>query len=117
SSDVMTPAGPHHHLAALLHADVAGFSKLMAADEGGTRRALANRMGRLRERVETVGGRVVNTAGDSLLAEFPSIVAALDCAVSFQAQPDQGLRFRIGLHVGEVIADGTDLFGDGVNVA
>ncbi|HJU17168.1 MAG TPA: adenylate/guanylate cyclase domain-containing protein [Stellaceae bacterium] len=119
--------GPRRRkLAAILHADVAGFSRLMGRDEEGTHRAL----GELRRAVDPLiaarGGRIVGTAGDSLLADFVSVVDALDCAVAMQqaahtlneqVPPDLRLEFRIGINLGDVIIDGEDIFGDGVNIA
>jgi class 3 adenylate cyclase/TolB-like protein len=113
-------------LAAILHADVVGFSRLMGGDEAGTHRAL----GELRRCVDPLitahGGRIVGTAGDSLLADFSSVVDALSCAVEMQRAaraindpipPERRLELRIGLNLGDVIVDGDDIFGDGVNIA
>ena len=113
-------------LAAILHADVVGFSRLMGEDEAGTHRAL----GELRRAVDPLiashGGRIVGTAGDSLLADFSSVVDALNCAVEIQRAaraindpipPDRRLELRIGVNLGDVIVDGGDIFGDGVNIA
>jgi len=113
-------------LAAILHADVAGFSRLMGEDEAGTHRAL----GELRRAIDSLitvhGGRIVGTAGDSLLADFSSVVDALSCAVEMQRAsraindpipPERRLELRIGVNLGDVIVDGDDIFGDGVNIA
>jgi adenylate cyclase len=113
-------------LAAILHADVVGFSRLMGEDEAGTHQAL----GKLRRAVDPLiaahGGRIVGTAGDSLLADFTSVVDALSCAVEMQRAarsindpiaPDRRLELRIGVNLGDVIVDGDDIFGDGVNIA
>lgn len=114
-------------LAAMVCADVAGFSRLMRANEAATFEALS----RLRESIEasvsTHGGRVVSTAGDGLLADFTSVVDALSCAVEIQANvrvlneplpPDRRLELRIGVNFGDVIvAEDGDLYGDGVNIA
>ena len=113
-------------LAAILHADVVGFSRLMGKDETGTHRAL----GELRRAVDPLiaahGGRIVGTAGDSLLADFSSVVDALSCAVEMQCAarainepvlPERRLELRIGVNLGDVIVDGDDIFGDGVNIA
>jgi class 3 adenylate cyclase/TolB-like protein/Flp pilus assembly protein TadD len=113
-------------LAAILHADVVGFSRLMGKDEAGTHRTL----GELRQAVDpliaTHGGRIVGTAGDSLLAEFASVVDAVNCAVQMQRAsrrindpipPERRLELRIGVNLGDVIVDGDDIFGDGVNIA
>jgi adenylate cyclase len=113
-------------LAAILHADVAGFSRLMGEDEAATHRML----GELRRAVDPLitahGGRIVGTAGDSLLADFSSIVDALSCAIEMQRAsraindplpPERRLELRIGVNLGDVIIDGDDIFGDGVNIA
>ena len=113
-------------LAAILHVDVVGFSRLMGVDEAGTYRAL----GQLRAVVDPLiavhGGRIVGTAGDSLLADFSSIVDALSCGVEMQRAsraindpipPERRLELRIGVNLGDVIVDGDDIFGDGVNIA
>lgn len=112
-------------LATILAADVAGFSRRAEADEAAT---LA-RLRQLREAVVEPAlarhrGRLVKLMGDGLLAEFASVVDAVACAVAIQAatstlasdQPD-GLRLRIGLNLGDVVVEGADLMGDGVNVA
>jgi adenylate cyclase len=113
-------------LAAILHADVVGFSRLMGEDEAGTHRAL----GELRRAIDPLiaahGGRIVGTAGDSLLADFSSVVDALSCAIEMQQAArtindpipvDHRLELRIGVNLGDVIIDGEDIFGDGVNIA
>src|SRR6516164_4983733 len=113
-------------LAAILHADVAGFSRLMGEDETGTHQAL----GELRRAIDPLitahGGRIVGTAGDSVLADFSSVVDALNCAVEMQGAsravndplpPERRLELRIGVNLGDVIVDGDDIFGDGVNIA
>jgi adenylate cyclase len=113
-------------LTAILHADVVGFSRLMGQDEAGTHEAL----GELRQAVDPLiamhGGRIVGTAGDSLLAEFASVVDAVNCAVEMQRAsrgindplpPQRRLELRIGVNLGDVIIDGDDIFGDGVNIA
>jgi adenylate cyclase len=113
-------------LAAILAADVAGYARLMGLDEVGTLRLLTARRQILDSLIAEHGGRIVNTAGDSVLAEFPSAVAAVQCAVQAQeglATASEGdpaerrLEFRIGVHAGDVMVRGGDLFGDGVNIA
>jgi class 3 adenylate cyclase/pimeloyl-ACP methyl ester carboxylesterase len=113
-------------LAAIFAADVAGYSRLMSTDEAGTLRRLAACRQLMDELIAQHGGRIANTAGDSVLAEFPSIVDAVECSIAVQlklgetvAQEAEGsaLRFRIGIHVGDVMVRGGDLLGDGVNIA
>jgi class 3 adenylate cyclase/pimeloyl-ACP methyl ester carboxylesterase len=120
-------ARAERHLAAILAADVAGYSRLMGADEEDTLARLKD----LRSKVWDPAlaqhrGRIANTAGDSILAEFSSVLDAVNCAVTVQKAmlernaevvPDYRIEFRIGINLGEVLADGRDIFGDGVNVA
>jgi adenylate cyclase len=117
----------HRKLAAILSADAAGYSRLMADDEAETLRALNEFRDLFRKRIEAHGGRLIDTAGDSILAEFPSAVEAVDCAVEIQHElgkrnsqlaEHRRLQFRIGINLGDVIEqeDGT-IYGDGVNVA
>jgi adenylate cyclase len=123
---ILELGGRNRKLVAILHADVAGFSRLMGLDEVGTHRVL----GELRRAVDPLiasdGGRIVGTAGDSFLADFSSVVDALNCAVQIQLAartindpipPDRRLELRIGVNLGDVIVDGGDIFGDGVNIA
>jgi class 3 adenylate cyclase len=115
------------HLAAILAADVAGYSRLMGADEVGTLARLRTHRGELWDpAIEIHRGHIANTAGDSILAEFGSVVDAVSCAVEIQRSmlernseipPDQRIEFRIGINLGDVVSEGTDIFGDGVNVA
>ncbi len=113
-------------LAAILSADAAGYSRLMSDDDEGTVRTLQERRGRIRRLVDDFRGRVVDAPGDNLLAEFPSAVGAVRCAVEIQRalaeaneglDPDRQLVFRIGIHLGDVLVEGGGIFGDGVNVA
>src|SRR5829696_1682352 len=114
-------------LAAILAADVVGYSRLMGRDENGTlARLKAHRTERLEPTLARHGGRLVKLTGDGALAEFPSAVDALSAAIAFQQamaeanhdQPeDTRIVFRIGMHLGDLIVDGDDLYGDGVNVA
>ena len=113
-------------LAAILAADVAGYARLMGLDEVGTLRLLTERRQIIDSAIAEHGGRIVNTAGDSILAEFPSAVDAVQCAVEAQQRlaqanasdpADRQLEFRIGVHAGDVMVRGGDLFGDGVNTA
>ncbi len=115
------------HLAAVLVADMVGYSRLMSADEIGT---LARWQAHLAEVIEPgiaeYRGRVVKTTGDGLLAEFPSVVDALRCAVNVQlatTEREAGrpaetrIAYRIGINLGDIIGEGDDIFGDGVNIA
>ena len=122
----MGEAASLRKLTAILAADVAGYSRMMRADQSGTIDRLAIRREILDETVSRRQGRIVNTAGDSVLAEFGSVVDALHCAIEIQAtvaQENQHLprerqmSFRIGVHTGEVFVRGSDLLGDGINVA
>lgn len=109
-------------LAAILAADVAGYSRLMGADEVGTLAALkAIRREVIDPALSEHRGRIFKTTGDGLLVEFASAVDAVTCAMTvqaFMARRDQsGIKFRIGINIGDIIIDGDDIFGDGVNVA
>lgn len=109
-------------LTTIFAADAEGYSREMGRDELGTLDALRGARDVFFRLIEDRGGRVANTAGDGLIAEFPSVVEAMNCAVEVQrelgASPETyPLRFRIGLHLGDVIVDGTDLLGEGVNLA
>ena len=114
-------------LAAILAADIAGYSRLMGQDEVGTLRALqAHRRELVDPTITKHHGRIVKTTGDGMLVEFASIVDAVGCAVSIQrgmigrnepVPQDRRIIFRIGINIGDIIIDGGDIFGDGVNVA
>lgn len=113
-------------LAAIFAADVAGYSRLMERDEVGTLRTLTAHREVMDRFVAEHGGRIANTAGDSILAEFPSAVDAIRCAVAVQEaltaadqdeQEERRLRSRIGIHVGDAMVREGDLYGDGVNIA
>jgi TolB-like protein/class 3 adenylate cyclase len=114
-------------LAAILAADVAGYSRLMGADEEGTHERLKAHLGELIEpKIAEHRGRIVKNTGDGFLAEFASVVDAVRCAVEIQRgmadrEPDvleeQRIRFRIGINLGDVIVEPHDIFGDGVNIA
>jgi adenylate cyclase len=123
----MTSDQVNRKLAAILAADIAGYSRLMGADEAGT-------LARLKEcRPELIDpknkqyhGRVVKTTGDGILIEFPSVVDALCCSIDVQqgmcernadVPPEKRIEFRIGVNLGDVIMEGRDLYGDGVNIA
>ncbi len=123
----MTKTGDtERRLVAIFAADVEGYSRLMGADEVGTLRDLTRRRDILDGLIASRRGRIANTAGDSVLAEFGSAVDAVQCAVEAQAalskanvglSPDRHINFRIGVHVGDVMIKEGDLFGDGVNIA
>jgi adenylate cyclase len=114
-------------LTAILAADVAGYSRLMGADEEGTHERLkAHRHALVDPKIGEHRGRIVKTTGDGMLVEFASVVDAVRCAIQVQrgmvernagTPPDERIEFRIGLNLGDVIADGEDIFGDGVNIA
>jgi len=113
-------------LAAVLAADVAGYSRLMGSDEVGTAHALREHRVVTDALVAKHGGRIVKTTGDGVLLEFPSVVDAVECAVAMQAvmeQRNEGIRqdrrmlLRIGINLGDILIDGDDILGDGVNVA
>lgn len=114
-------------LAAIVSADVAGYSRLMGRDESGTLATLkALRQELVDPAIALHGGRIVKTTGDGLLLEFPSVVNAVRCAVEIQTAivnrsngmaEDRRIALRIGINLGDIIIDGDDIFGDGVNIA
>jgi adenylate cyclase len=106
-------------LAAIMSADVAGYSRLMGKDETGTLSALkALRKDVFAPQVAAHKGRVVKLMGDGALVEFPSIVNAVDCAIAIQQElAGQSIKLRIGINLGDIIIEGSDIYGDGVNVA
>jgi adenylate cyclase len=113
-------------LAAIFHADVQGYSRLIAQDEVTTLHTVATHLAMMRTFVGQHKGRAVGSRGDSLLAEFPSVVEAVQCAVEMQrelsaknaARPaGQRVEFRIGINLGEVVVEGEEIYGDGVNIA
>src|SRR5260221_5563149 len=119
-------ADVERRLVAIFAADVEGYSRLMGRDEVATLRDLTERRQILDRLIASHRGRIANTAGDSVLAEFSSAVDAVQCAVEAQAAwaeandrvpPDRRVKFRIGVHVGDVMVRAGDLFGDGVNIA
>ena len=120
-------ARDHRRLAAIVLLDVVGYSRLMGLDESGTLASLkTHRRELIDPKIAEHEGRIVKGTGDGLLLEFPSVVDAVRCAVEVQRgmaerntgiAPDQRLDFRIGINVGDIIIDGDDIFGDGVNVA
>ncbi len=114
-------------LAAILIADVVGYSRLMGADESGTLGVLRSHRRELFDpKIDEYRGRIVKTMGDGLLVEFPSVVDAVQCAIDVQGgmarrnadvAADRRVEFRIGVNLGDVIVEGDDIYGDGVNVA
>jgi adenylate cyclase len=114
-------------LAAILAADVVGYSRLMGEDETGTLERLKTLRRKLvKPKIAERGGRIVKLMGDGLLAEFPSVVEAVQCAIDIQQEvterepdtsDDRRIRLRIGINLGDIIVEGSDIFGDGVNVA
>jgi adenylate cyclase len=113
-------------LAAILSADVAGYSRLMGADEPGTLAALSAHREVIDELIRQRNGRIASTAGDSILAEFPSVMEAVQCGVEIQQamaarnaelSEERKMLLRIGINVGDVMVKDEDIFGDGVNVA
>src|SRR5499427_6569790 len=114
-------------LAAILAADVAGYSRLIGADEEGTlARLKAHRRELIDPKIGEHKGRIVKTTGDGLLVEFGSVIDALRCATEIQTgmaarkavdPADRQIEFRIGIHQGDVVVEDGDIFGDGVNVA
>jgi TolB-like protein/class 3 adenylate cyclase/Tfp pilus assembly protein PilF len=116
----------NRRLAAILAADIAGYSRLMHEDEPSTVRDLKAHQGVVLPLIARHGGRIIDTAGDGILAEFPSVVGATECAIEIQtlmaarnqavAEPRR-MRFRIGINLGDVVHDDTRIYGDGINIA
>ncbi len=114
-------------LAAILAADVVGYSRLMGEDEVGTLERLKTLRRKLvKPKIAERGGRIVKLMGDGLLAEFPSVVEAVQCAIDIQQEvterepdisDDRRIWLRIGINLGDIIVEGSDIYGDGVNVA
>src|SRR5207253_5248612 len=113
-------------LAAILAADVAGYSRLMGLDEAGTAQALREHRTAADPLIAQHGGRIVKTTGDGVLIEFGSVVGAVQCALALQkltAERNAGIagkrrmEWRIGIHLGDVLVEGDDILGDGVNIA
>src|SRR5262245_22418917 len=113
-------------LTAILASDVAGYSRLMGQDEAGTVRALREHRIAADPLVAEHGGRIVKTTGDGVLIEFASVVGAIECALALQKLAaernadlpgERRLEWRIGVHLGDVLVEGDDILGDGVNIA
>ncbi|MGY4379953.1 adenylate cyclase [Bradyrhizobium sp. i1.3.6] len=122
----MTDDKVKRRLTTVLCADVQGYSRLMEADETGTLETLRRYRTAFAGLVERHDGRIVNTWGDAVIAEFASVVEAVQCAVEIQQEisnqdsdPPHAnpMRFRIGINLGDVMVDGSDIYGDGVNIA
>src|SRR5215831_12830980 len=122
-----SPDRIERRLAAILAADVAGYSRLMGQDEAGTlARIKALRRELIDPKIAEHGGRIFKTTGDGILGEFPSVVEAVACAVSVQQEmakrssetpEDKRIEWRVGIHQGDIIVEEGDIFGDGVNIA
>src|SRR6516164_3105516 len=113
-------------LAAILAADIVGYSRLMGEDEAGTARALREHRAAAAPLIAEHGGRIVKTTGDGALIEFGSVVGAVQCAIALQKlmternvgiPGERRMDLRIGVHLGDVLIDGEDIIGDGVNIA
>src|ERR1700751_934157 len=123
----LTSENVQRRLVAVLAADVAGYSRLMGADEEGTLAQLKSHRRELVDpKVSEYGGRIVKTTGDGLLVEFASVVDAMRCAIEVQkgmaernalVPESKRIEFRIGVHQGDIIGDAGDTFGDAVNIA
>jgi adenylate cyclase len=119
-------ASTTRRLAAILAADIAGYSRLMGADEVGTVRALREHRSAADPLIAEHGGRIVKTTGDGVLIEFGSVVGAVECALGLQqlavernagVRGERRMEWRIGIHIGDVLIEGDDILGDGVNIA
>ena len=127
AADLMGKATGERNLVSVLYADMVGYSRLIGLDDVGTlARLRALRSDIIDPAISEYAGRIVQTGGDSLLIVFDSIEGAVRCAVQVQQRvpecdkdqpPDRAIRFRIGIDIGDAIADGTDLHGDGVIIA
>ena len=122
----MAEAHVERRLAAILAADIAGYSALMGSDEARTVRDLKEHQAVVLPMIVEFGGRIIDTAGDGILAEFGSVVKALECAVAIQEKmaernaafaPTRRMQFRMGINIGDVIYDEARIYGDGINIA
>jgi adenylate cyclase len=120
------PESQSRRLAAILAADIAGYSALRGADEARTVRDLKGHQAVVLPMVSEFGGRIIDTAGDGILAEFPSVVNAVRCAIAIQSkmaernaaiEPERYMQFRVGINIGDVVYDEGRIYGDGVNIA
>ena len=117
---------PVRRLAAILSADMVGYSRLMGLDEAGTAQALREHRTAADPLITQHGGRIVKTTGDGILIEFGSVVGAVECALALQrlaaernaaVSDERRMEWRIGVHLGDVLIEGDDILGDGVNIA
>src|SRR3954465_7655213 len=113
-------------LSAILAADIAGYSALMGANESRTVRDLKGHQAVVLPMIGQFAGRIIDTAGDGILAEFPSVVNAVKCALAIQSkmaernaaiEPARRVQFRVGINIGDVVYDDARIYGDGINVA
>jgi adenylate cyclase len=126
SANVSDDIGSSRRLAAILAADIAGYSRLMGENEDETVRDLKAHQAVLLPMVEAFGGRIIDTAGDGILAEFASVVQAVRFALEMQNvmgtrnaahSPERRMEFRVGINFGDVVSDGSRIYGDGINIA
>lgn len=123
----MTPEREVRKLAAVLAADMVGYSRLMEADESGTiARQRSHRRDLIDPTISKHNGRTVKTTGDGMLVEFSSVVEAVRCAIEIQramaereagVADEQRIRYRVGINLGDIVIEGEDIYGDGVNIA
>ena len=122
----MAEDGVKRKLRAVLSADVKGYSRMMGEDEVGTYQTLKANLKSIRSIISEYDGRVFTSPGDAVMAEFSSVVNAVECAVELQEKieetnanvpKDHKMQFRIGVNLGDVIHDGEQVYGDGVNIA
>src|SRR5262245_40239892 len=112
-----------HRLAAIMATDVVGYSRLIQSNEAGTLAALGTIRTVIESQISQYRGRIANTAGDSVLAEFASAVEAVECAIGIQralserSETEGNIQVRIGIHMGDVVSKNGDLFGMAVNIA
>ena len=119
-------SGLQRRLAAILAADIAGYSRLMGEDESATVRDLKGHQAEILPLIDRYGGRIIDTAGDGILAEFPSVINATECAIEIQTimatrnrevPESRRMLFRIGINLGDIIHDESRIYGDGINIA
>ncbi len=122
----MTEERMERRLSAILAADIAGYSALMGSDEARTVRDLKGHQAAVLPMIGEFAGRIIDTAGDGIMAEFPSVVNAVECAVAIQTtmaqrnaaiEPTRRMQFRVGINIGDVVYDEVRIYGDGINIA